>query len=726
MGRKSKPPVTINPTVVSTEVPPADGLPPFKRFLDIDGKQRGKKLLTRVFFVHPTDQEVISAEQERKLKINEQMYVIAAWMPWMPKSAHASIPLFEHCKAMGFSNDFSADIVRLVINYLQGKHLGRNSLYQTESAMREFVNFLSARSNRPQYITDIDRDAWIDYLNIRSKDKRVVKSENEFNYARGVFSAYTKTSLGGWIGGLKFTSKRRNLAPEHTSELAENTRDYSDVVMYQLLALFIFTFEQRIGYLKRYEQLTEADMPQDWIYPGRKKLKNFFKLGEVGEHTLLLEKWLSDEAEGYETVIDHCIFYHKAGLGSRYKSSRAYRSPFEEKLKAYEKCHGENGLYKAFCQAMGDRHGYEREYRAKHFLAYYLKKKTAGEPNIIMNQIGWCLANLVMMQTGVNREVVLTIPSLGEDGTSILNRGDTVFIKDGQSCETEVNLYGYKAKTGQAPERVVPIVLPKDGPLYQMLIDYEKYTKVSKYGPFFEFNKGFVGCWSTAGGVADLARHFLVIDESGEKLKTIEASRFRKVFASGALLDRMKNVNDMNELAELLRQDLNHGNFDTTFSHYLLKSSVARSVMDIGIATVISEKLGELKCKSNIEVDKPVQYKKKVFLCHCADPNNPSHDVAIADECRHYDLCLGCDQSVIAKEHLPYICLRILQYEAERKKDPYIWVAIYEDRWCIAHDSLECYIAKDKRYGRLRVDEAWRSAREGRISLPPIIAPTRM
>jgi len=112
-------------------------------------------------------------------------------------------------------------------------------------------------------------------------------------------------------------------------------------------------------------------------------------------------------------------------------------------------------------------------------------------------------------------------------------------------------------------------------------------------------------------------------------------------------------------------------------------------------------------------------------LCHCADPNNPSHDGSIEAECRHYDLCLGCEQSVIAKEHLPYICLRIIQYEAERKKDPLIWAATFEDRWCIAHDALECYIAKDKQYGRILVDDAWRSAREGHVSLPPIIAPTR-
>jgi hypothetical protein len=179
-------------------------------------------------------------------------------------------------------------------------------------------------------------------------------------------------------------------------------------------------------------------------------------------------------------------------------------------------------------------------------------------------------------------------------------------------------------------------------------------------------------------------------------------------------------------LAEKLRDDLHHGNLDTTLTNYLLKSTVGRSVIDIAIATITGGKLNDLKCMSQIEGHKPIHFKKKVFLCHCADPHNPSHDVAIAEECRHYDLCLGCEQSIITKEHLPYICLRIIQYEAEREKDQHIWPALYEDKWCIAHDALACYIKKDKINGRHLVDEAWMAARQGRVTLPPIIAPNRM
>lgn len=122
MGRKSKPTVIISPVAGGTEVPPADGLPPFRRFLDIDGKQYGKKLLTRLFFVTPNEQEISATEkeQEHKSKTDTKIYVIAARMSWMGSGTDVSTPLFDYCQSVGFADDFSEDIVRLVVNRLKG------------------------------------------------------------------------------------------------------------------------------------------------------------------------------------------------------------------------------------------------------------------------------------------------------------------------------------------------------------------------------------------------------------------------------------------------------------------------------------------------------------------------------------------------------------------------------------------------------------------------------
>lgn len=261
---------------------------------------------------------------------------------------------------------------------------------------------------------------------------------------------------------------------------------------------------------------------------------------------------------------------------------------------------------------MARRHGYHFGAIQRSLLCCYLKKETPTECNVLIHQIGWCLANLVMMQTGVNKEVALTIPSKAEDGRSILTRGDGVFVSK-DSTETEVHLHGYKAKVGNAPTKIIPIIIVKESPLYKMLVAYERYVKVAQDGPFFEFDESFIARWAKAGR-RDFEKHYPVTDENGKQLSSIDTKRFRKVFASGQLLDRMKNINDMNDLAEMLRNDLNHEDFDTTLTNYLLKSSGARSVIDIAIATITGGKLNDLKCKSQIEVRKPIPFKKKSFF----------------------------------------------------------------------------------------------------------------
>lgn len=698
-------------------MPQQDGLPPFKRYIDIEGQVRGQKAITRLFLATPSDEDVADTV---KLKESKQIVlnVIAAKMPYN-KGGKTNTPLFQHCKVLGFSDDFATDFVRLLINHLEGRQQSFSSVSSTENALRIFLKFLATHSQKLLTLTDIDKDIWKAYLDFMAADQR--RDANKvFNCARAPFIAYVPTSQSGWLASFPFPERRcTNPSREHSSDLAE-VRDYSDVVLYQLLSLFIYEFHRRIEYLKRYERMTEAKMPKDWLYPGRRGVHGIGRSIDTGQ---LLREWLCDEGTGYEVLIDHYLMHHKAGLIKRTKFG--YLDGGMLAMMRHFRARGETALASKFLAEMGRRHGYDPGKGGVSLLNFYLKKKSPTEVNYVINQIGWCLANLVMMQTGVNKEVVLTIPSKAKDGSSILTRGDTVFIKKDGS-ETEIHLYGTKTKTGNSPMKVIPVIIVKNGPLHEMLVDYERYVKVGD-GPFFEFDNNFIRSWSIAGqSSSNLFESYPVTDESDHELSSIDSTRFRKVFASGQLLDRMKNIKDMNELAEMLRDDLNHGNLDTTLTHYLMKSSVSRSVIDIAIATITGQKLNDLKCKSQIEGSKPIHFKKKVFLCHCADPQNPSHDVAIAEECRHYDLCLGCEQSIITREHLPYICRRIIQYEAEREKDQYIWPALYEDKWCIAHDSLARYIEKDKNNGRQLVDEAWMTARQGRVTLPPIIAPNRI
>lgn len=717
MGTKSKHPVKIETAGCSTEVPLQDGLPAFERFIDIHGLNRGQRALTRLFLAAPMNEDEVDTVKLKESR--PELAVMCAYFPYMA-GRKTNPALFDYCMTLGFATDFATDLVRLVINYLKGKHRGKSSVSHAAVAMQEFVTFLASLRRQPSKLSDINKNTWLAFLAAMEADQRV-SAKWIFNSSRAPFAAYGPTSHSGWLANIPFRDTRRTKpSPEHTSELAE-AKDYSDVVMYQLLSLFTYEFERRIGYLKRYEHISESDMPKDWIYPGRTPVCGKKNLRDTVQ---LVREWLQDEDGDFQVLIDHHLIHYKAGLIQRSKHGALYGG-ITSTLRNL-RYRSEVALASKFHAEMARRHGYETSTGGVGLLDFYLKKKTPKEANGVINQIGWCLANLLMMQTGVNLEVILTIPSKAADGNSILTRGDIVFVKK-DGGETEINMYGIKARRGErSPMKVIDVVFSKTCPIYQMLLDYERYVKVGD-GLFFEFDRHFIAHWNKAGQQhKKLFEYYPVTDENGKQLSSIDSTKFRKVFASTQLLERMKSISDMNELAEMLRNDLNHGNLDTTLTNYIMKSTIGRSVIDIAIATITSGKLNDLKCKSQIEGRKPITFKKKVFLCHCVDPQNPSHDVAIADECRHYDLCLGCEQSIITKEHLPYICLRIIQYEAEREKDQIIWPALFEDKWCIGHDALARYIEKDKNNGRQLVDEAWTTARQGRVTLPPIVAPTRM
>jgi len=732
MGRKSKPPITFKiSSEVRTEVIPNDGLPAFANYIDVPFERKHRQSLSRLFLSIPMQEDIDDTVIFRNQIDKDSITVLGARMPYMNDGVRVSPCLYEYCLEKGFSKDFSVSLVRLVINYFQGKHFAADTLGDKIRSLRMFVDFIFSQTKIPLQFTinDIGRNIWLDYL--KHVETSCVKADQVFNDVRAFFYAYEPTTLSGWLGQVSVASRKLKPNTEHTSELVDAS--YSDAIMYQILALCLEGFQRRISYLIRYESLTEADMPSDWLYPGRDNRKiaeGNRKLGPIKgakfdtESRNLLKKWLLDEEVGYPILIDHFILHHKAGLIKR--NANKLGGGIVGSLNGLGHHKELRPLLDRFWKTTALWHGFNYPMPSRTIWQYYLKKKTANEINKVINQIAWCLANILMMQTGINKEVAMSIPSKAEDGRSILLREDSLFVS-GDSSGTEVEIYGFKERGGQKRRKIIPISIAKNSPLYKMLVDYECYVKVDSTGPFFEVNKEFNHNWNRAGGLFEFTMVYPIVDDNGKQLSSIDTTIFRKVFASGQLLDRIQGVKNGNDLAEKLRTDLHHGTLDMTLTHYLLKTNIGRSVIDTAIATITSEKLAEaLHFKGRIILTKDVSVKKKVFLCDCEDPTNPSHDVAIADECKHYDLCLGCERSIITKFHLPYICARILQYEEERLADPHIWTATFEDLWCVAHDALDQYVKMDMQNGQRFVDEAWISAKEGSISLPPIINTNRM
>jgi hypothetical protein len=662
MGRRRKEPILIEQSgVIPTEVTAVNGLHEFKRFIDVHGDNATKKIITRIFFVSPNQAEINETEVLHRSD-GLHLCVIGARTQYI-RNPGKSPPLYEYCRNLNFSEEFSIDIVRLFVGYVEGKKYSTGYLNDHVAAIKEFVDFLANQNIEINIfsLSDIDFEIWCKYLSTMEKDARTTSSKI-FSKLRTLFSAYPQFCLNGRLKHLIFREckgSRTKPASEHTSELV-NDKVYSDSEMYQLLAIFVESIQRRIGYLKYYQNLTEKDMPDDWLRPGERPI--WLCGGHRTNQQELINKWLMDENDGYQILIDHHIMWHK--LNPVYTSAYGWNGSFSKKLSLAPN----KALTDKFSKTMAQRHGYLAVQGGGSLINAYIKKKSGKHSTPQINQIAWCLANLLMMFTGINKEVALSIPSQAKDGNSILTRSDNTFITSDKES-SEIVLYGWKERTGMAPRKMIDIPIPKTSPIYGYLQDYEKYVKVENDGPFFELNRGF--SWEDAGAISNFNELYPVLDESGEYLKSIQTPRFRKVFLSGQLIEHLKGVKDGNELAEKLRQDLHQKNFDTTFVYYILKSNTARSVIDIAIATVTSEKLKDaLKFKGKILLKPSSKANKKVFLCDCEDPTKPSHGVAIAEECRHYDLCLGCERSIIFKEHLPYICCRILQYEEERKIDP--------------------------------------------------------
>ena len=722
MGRKRKQPVELH-NRVGTEVPPQDGLPPFRRFLDVFFAGRLGLELTRVFFTSSRQDEVDDFMAIRASGQYSMTCCIGTKTPIF--SGNVVTPLFDYSRELGLCERFSTDLVRLVIHYYQGRQENRYCVYARIEAIKGFVDSLKA--GRPATLTDIRREHWEAWIDKKEKEFPTRRSAKaQVNRTRAIFKSYAPTAMDEWLAQIRFGVGIGRMLDEHTSELAEANAGYSDKVMYQILAYCLEGFQRRIGYLKRYESVSPDDMPKDWVWPGRKAVETRkgvpYKALRRSDVTQLLVNWLSSE-DSHPIIINQILLDHKSGLIQRWRDG-SYRGGTLSRMRELYKKPDINPLVRAYWEVMAGTHGYPLG-SSIGLLSHYLKRTQQGEPNLAMDQIGWCLGNLIMMQAGVNREVVLSVPSRTKDGKSILDRADTLFPSSAGATECE--LYGIKARTGASERKTISVVIARNSPLFQMLRDYERYVKVDFDGPFLELSQSFVSGWSLAGIGASVAKEssfsarYPIFDDDDNILPSIEIRRFRKVFASAKLLEHVQGIKDMSELAERMREDLNHGRLDTTITHYLLKSATSRSVIDIAVATITSEKLREgLNFRGKIVVSANTHAKKYVFLCECADPAKPSHDLPIADECKYYDLCLGCERSVVTSFHLPYICKRILQYEEARCRDTTIWGALYENHWMIAHDALDRYIDADKKNGQRLVGEAWAAAREGRVSLPPI------
>ncbi|WP_156895588.1 MULTISPECIES: hypothetical protein [Massilia] len=700
MGRRSKPPVHIQllPDANRAQLQD-DGLPPLKRFIDIsDGGSRSEQKLTRFYLQTPSSAEVIAA------KANGIKYVIGGNSGNRGLSSLA-LPDFASQK---ITPGFGHQLARLMIHFLTGKYKSYSTLTNIVTSVKIWIEFIStSRLEKLDgfNIYSIEYQDWLDYRSFLETGN-VKGYKRAFGDPRSIFSSYHATSFDGNLQKIAWPNPRRNNAPEpHNHSGDDIDGAYSDAIMYQLLAQFLYRFKRQIAYLKHYEELTLESLGEDWIFHGRKPRRASNGRADIYN---FLHLWLSTEI-GYGKILNHKLLWFKLNFHSK--------KQFTKLILGYAKyCPDLAKKYEAYVVWERKTHLLHSTAPRHNVFGLYAKRSVKDDKTGALSQLAFCLVNIVMIYTGLNKEVVLSWSSR-IDGKSILSQGDTLFVRK-EGAPKEVEIIGWKRKTGSlTKDKPIAVAIVIDSPLYQMLEEYERHAKTNFDGPFFEMAETVVSQWGR-----DLNQRYPVTLENGELLQSLETKRFRKVFATTKMLEHLSGVVNSQELADRLQSDLDHNTLDVTLSNYIMRSQNATAVLDIAIATITSKNINQaLEFAGEVSLEDKPEARKSLYLCECKDPANPTHGMAIAKECTYYDLCLGCRRSIICQKHLPYICLRILQYEEQRLIMGVTWNAVYEDRWLIANDALNKYKKKNSRDGEALVQRAWEDARSGAVSLPPII-----
>lgn len=725
MGRKRKQLVEVQKADINTQVTPSlYDLPEFKSFFTTnEDHPASKKLRSKnIFFLeYATDQQIaeikalVAEGKDKGFKVDVIGLNVKTKRKVQP-------PLVEELVSYGFSREFGDTIGRIFIKKFDGIVKCHTRVTHLLNAVKSFFRFVNRQEDDVSGFTldDLTGGHFSDFgASLDSSSQSQDSGAGAMAGTIWMLVEYLSPAIANWLNALQIQDKSATKKPasEHTSPLFQIEDDlYTDSVMYQMVGLFLVQFESIYKRFDYYDNLSESDMPEGWWDPRinlRYGMRSKVPIPHEYERVQYLEKLFQEK--NYQAILDHELIFRKFG----FHTSKSFM--FQQNTKHHQKRRKEH-------QQLID----ERITKYHDFLGnkYNLAKihnsylsGFDGSGSHFRNLLGWCLANLLMIQTGINKEVALSIPSLSNSGGSILDNDDTLFLS--KSGSSEIRLYGYKARTGLTTQiKEVPVVIQKEGLLHKLLKKYETY-KTSSEGPFFEVDS--IGrSWSGKFTVvSNFQALFPIVRDDGSLLTSINTRKFRKIYANAQLLEISKGAQSPQEMAEKIRDSIHHGNLDTTLNHYIFNTQRGAAAIDIAIIAITNGKLDEsIGFRGRIEIERSQDTKGdqriQVFLCDCEDPRNPTHNEVIHEKCRHYDLCLGCERSIVCKENLPSICARIIQYENFRENNIRGWAEFYEDNCMIAYDALDQY-ASFESGGETHIEEAWTMARSGKVKLPPLM-----
>jgi hypothetical protein len=663
------------------------GLPSYQHFIDAPDHS------FRLFFEKPKSlSETKDPERPNKKFIRK------------PSGHHPFRIMIEGKKLIGedIARTFAVLLSKRILN--NGISNKKSPCCKEHNTINSFFKYLSTLSERPTLFSEINTEhlsGWLSHIP-RSTSGTYKLAMNQL------------ISLHPSASELDMSLIMRSHPLPNTKRLDNidfdkivQTKDYSERVHFQILAYVYFEIENAKTRLQTLEQASPDMLENEYVSSDMFNTKNPIV-------RLLLESGV----EGFKKLKYHLFFYleHPSSVKLRKTKPSCERAGVfvkrireicstlykdsEEPYKNYDK-------FKAYLDSSEKNNWALNQDKVPSIYPYLNLTSKHHEIAIFI---------YALITLGVNKEV-LSSWKLQVNGIPWYENYDVELgiSKNSASRDKKVVLIGVKLKG--ITSRVVKKSISINSPLFKYLKFLDKTRPADRE---YIFPKII----NISAYLSAFTRHYTVIDDDGNRLKTLETRRFRKSYIGYKTISLLEGVKNSDDLVLKLKDALNHKSFDTTFSSYIMKSGMAMTVVDSAIVALTTNML-ENSMSFNGEIKEDNERSKNndtVFLCDCSDPTNPSHGLPINNKCFKYDMCLGCERSEVYSEHLPAICYRILQYEKKQEEAPDIFKITLEDRLYIAKDTVEQFKLKHSQ-GMEIVEQSYLIANQAMLDDDPLLPP---
>lgn len=719
MGRKRKKRGIQLQQAALIEVRDADGFYPYRLIVDVKGKL-GQ--VTRVFF--------------------------GAVGEALDGNYHATVgrdgKTFHHLYKEQYAELCRFFVIVYTTHAINSKH-SASSIRSHLEAIRSFFRFLYGEDKDVQTFHDIDVDVMLEY---RTYLRDLKTSENS-KYKGSMYhpiKTLLENTFGTAVGPDSFT------IPLYQTDKPDggSSQIYSDYVMYQVIVAAISDCETIIEGVGNFEQLSASGMPKPringptwtlenfaWFFvnvmnfhrpPYAQELRDLYQLASIAS-TLKKSFGLSFNMLVESRSDEEWVELSKNGCDPRglHKAITEASIPDVVATWGIEASFLKNGLEKVSSNTVRQlwRH---TSFRNRHDLEQFSSPPFSGKlsHSFIQREVATretLLPFLLLFAifSGRNTEVLYSWKRVNSRGKSIISS---------ENCDpllsNSVVLEGWKYRGKRIVVERDDVLISMDDFLFEYLEFLIRYTE--PLAEFIQSNDlwlflamGGKYCVCTmhknhGNALVEFCERHPIYDEKGNRFKTLDMRYFRKVYITKELLRHLREYSSFDELANDLRSKLKHKKFDTTLSHYL-SNDVSNRVLDIGILVLQESFLDEAKAHCTL-MDRSPDEEKRVGIPtiqgRCENPEIEYPDGS-KHNCNDYDFCLGCKRSRVYAEHLPRICVRVLQYQS-KKESMFLseWVAEYEEKELIAKDVLERWGDKEA------VAKAWEQAKSGLVLMPAL------